>query len=239
MGEILAVTSALCFGLSEILAQRGMREASAPAGVIVALICNNITFGLLLVWQFLFHGLPSIGIAGVLFALGGGLAGNVLGRTFNYSALKRIGSARAVSLALTQTLFAFLYSAFLLSEAPNRWSMVGIVLIVGGVLWLSREQIKLDSSNMNELAVNINEQAVQFGDHQSVAKKTYLSGPRFMGVILALLAGFAYSLSDLLRKLSLRVLPSAVLCSAIGGFCALVVYSSTFCIQKRWGKLAV
>lgn len=219
IGEILAIISGVCFSLSIMVAQRGMREASASAGVTIGLFFNNIVYALFVLVMFGKTGLPPLTPLGVLFAAVGGIFGNIIGRTLNYQAVRRISSARAVSFTLVQTLFSFLFSVLILSESLDFWSLTGMVLMVGGVYWLSLDQVKRER--------------IQNPSETSTSKLNLLS----LGVIFALLAGLAYSVADLLRKMSVMILPSAILSSALGGLAAFLLQIIIFSRRQGWDEV--
>lgn len=223
IGEILAIISGVCFSLSIMVAQRGMREASASAGVTIGLFFNNIVYALFVLVMFGKTGLPPLTPLGVLFAAVGGIFGNIIGRTLNYQAVRRIGSARAVSFTLVQTLFSFLFSVLILSESLDFWSLTGMVLMVGGVYWLSLDQVKRER--------------IQTPSDTSTSKLKPKLKPISLGVILALLAGFAYSVADLLRKMSVLILPSAILSSALGGLAAFLLQIIIVSWRQGWGEV--
>ena len=237
MGELLALAAGVCFSLATMLAQRGMKEASAAAGVFVGLVFNNIIYALLLGSQIWVQGVPIVTGEGFLYAVGGGLAGNVLGRTLQFSGVRRIGSARTLSLSLTQTLFGFFFSVLLLKEMPDHLTFMGIVIIVGGVYLLTREQVKTEKTRTFVKAL-VNSDSLTNGPEETVVnKKLSLLAPQTAGVIFALLCGLAYSVADLTRKLSLQTLPSPILTSAIGGISALLVQSITFGMRGGWREI--
>ncbi|WP_459998060.1 EamA family transporter [Paradesulfitobacterium aromaticivorans] len=220
LGELLAIISGVCFSLSIMIAQRGMREASASAGVTIGLFFNNIVYGLFILVIFGKTGLPPIAPLGVLFAVIGGVFGNIIGRTLNYQAVRRIGSARAISFSLVQTLFSFFFSVLILRESLDFWSVFGMGLMVGGVYWLSVEQVKRES--MSNLSPSGN-----------IAGNKRMS----LGVVFALFAGLAYSGADLTRKMSVLILPSAVLTSALGGLAALFLQIIIVSSRQGWGEI--
>ncbi|KKM09809.1 hypothetical protein SY88_16565 [Clostridiales bacterium PH28_bin88] len=228
MGELLAVAAGLCFSLNSILTQRGMRQATASAGVMVNLLVNNLVFGLFLVVTSNTGGLLTLSREGLLLAASGGVVANVLGRTLNYLAVARIGSARAIMLSLTQTLFALVFGVLLLGEVLNITSLVGLVLVVFGVYWLSGEKAR----QKGEKARQKGEMAAAIEEPNTVFQR-----PSSVGMLLAVTSGLAYGGADLLRKLSLTESPSAVLTSAVGGLGALAVQSLVFTLQKGWREL--
>ena len=222
MGEVLALTAGLCFSLSTMLTQRGMRQASASAGVMINLLVNNVIYAIFLGFLVSIWGLPTLNLAGVLYAVGGGIVGNVLGRYVYFSAVRRIGSARTILFTLTQTLFAFIWGIALLGEVLSLFSFLGIVLVVVGVYWLASEQVRRQSETSSPV-------------HSAENVKIKRVSP---GVLLALTAGLVYSCTDLLRRMSVHLLPSAVMASAIGGLFALVLQTLIFTLRGGWKEIA-
>ena len=141
MGELLVIVSGVCFSTGTMLAQIGMRTASASAAVLIGLLMNNLFFILALLVAAKVQGLPPLNPEGVLFAAAGGVLGNILGRTLSLESVRRIGSARATSLVLTQNLFSLLFGVFLLGEVLGWISLTGIALVVSGIYWLARERV--------------------------------------------------------------------------------------------------
>ena len=76
--------------------------------------------------------LAAIGLAGILRI--------VLARTFLFSAMKRIGSARASSLGATNTFFAILLGVIFLGESITPVSGGGAALVVFGCVLLTRSR---------------------------------------------------------------------------------------------------
>ncbi len=239
VGEILAIAAGCLFSISLMLSQLEMRQASVSAGVMLNLVFNNLVYGSFLVYVLYHQDLPVITFQGVIFAAGGGIAANVLGRTLNYQAVRRIGSARAVSLSLSQTLFAFLFSAVLLREIPEKMTIFGILLVIGGVFWLSREQVQRQTQTLQSSGIMGSEAS---GGQQAGLSFNYQKNPKqsvtnYQGIIFALLAGLAFSGADLSRKLSLMIMPSAILSSALGGLAALIVQTFIFTWRSGWNEV--
>ena len=110
--------------------------------------------------------LGAIALAGVLRI--------VLARTFLFSAMKRIGSARASSLGSTNTFFAILLGIFFLGEELTLLSGGGAVLVILGCVLLTRSR---------------------GGDVSGGAMKDFV-----LGVGLALLSGLSFGMATAMAK---------------------------------------
>ena len=110
--------------------------------------------------------LTAIGLAGILRI--------VLARTFLFSAMKRIGSARASSLGATNTFFAILLGVIFLGESITPVSGGGAALVVFGCVLLTR-------SRSGEAAGGVAKDFV-------------------MGVGLALVSGLCFGLATAMAK---------------------------------------
>lgn len=108
--------------------------------------------------------LTAIGLAGILRI--------VLARTFLFSAMKRIGSARASSLGSTNTFFAILLGVVFLGESITLVSGGGAALVVFGCVLLTRS-----------------------GEASGAAAKDFV-----MGVGLALVSGLCFGLATAMAK---------------------------------------
>jgi len=108
--------------------------------------------------------LTAIGLAGILRI--------VLARTFLFSAMKRIGSARASSLGSTNTFFAILLGVVFLGESITLVSGGGAALVVFGCVLLTRS-----------------------GEASGAAAKDFV-----MGVGLALVSGLCFGSATAMAK---------------------------------------
>lgn len=206
--------------MSTMLVQRGMRGGSAQAGVTVGIWMNNIVFIIAILLLAQNRGLPPLNATTIMMAAAGGVFGNLVGRTISYLGVQRIGSARTTSLMLSQTLFALLFGVVLLNELLSPLSLMGMALVVIGIYWLSQERVRRE-----ETAATSEENA------QAIKRRV------IEGMVLAVLAGLAYSGADLFRKVALLQLPSALYASAIGGVAALVVQTLLVTVKREWREI--
>jgi uncharacterized membrane protein len=75
-----------------------------------------------------------------------GLLGTLLGRAFYYEGINRLGASITEPIKASNPLFAVLLAVVLLSDPVTGEQFTGIVLIVAGVAWLSKQTVDGDAS---------------------------------------------------------------------------------------------
>mgnify|MGYP001215565075 CR=1 FL=1 len=133
LGVALAITAACCWSISAILARLGLQGGiRASTGtfistissllllVALALIVNLDDLPTLLPLAFLWFGLT-------------GIVNYVMGRQFNYLAIKRIGVTKATPLFSSAPLFAMVLAVTFLGESINPPIIIGSLTIVAGL----------------------------------------------------------------------------------------------------------
>ena len=133
----LALGSAFCVGLINVLMRKGLDSTSKTQAILVSLIVAASIFWTLSI---------ALGKISLLFApaaalfLLSGLFGPGIARTFNIVSLKRIGVSRTVPVSGTAPFFATVLAIFLLGEEFSLSIFLGIVLIIFGIFVLSRRR---------------------------------------------------------------------------------------------------
>ncbi|MDR7420306.1 MAG: DMT family transporter [Armatimonadota bacterium] len=214
IGEVAALSAALAFGFSIILARRFMREVPPEAGVLVSIVTNVVTFAAISAILGLAGRLPQLTpLAVILFALGG-LAGTLLGRNLSYQAINRIGASLSVTVRLTNSIFSLAIGFVVLRELPRAVQIAGITAVTIG-LWLS----------------------LQPSHHEAGTSR---SRRDLGGVVFALASAAAFALGDTLRRAGLQLAPAPVLGAAIGASTALALHLvwSVFNSDARWPSRA-
>jgi len=220
MGELFAITAGVFYALNTILAQRGMKNASPSTAMMIDMSVNLVIyiFYLLITGTLIINNLSPIGI---FWSVCAGVLGTWLGRTLLLKSVKRINSARAISISLTQVLFSFLLARIILTEVINKASIIGIILVVLGVFWLSQERANTSCQVVATLDLDLNEQ-----------KKF-----RLTGMLLAVLAGLAFGGSDLLRRMGLNQIALPVMVAALGGVATVIVQAFIVTYQGTWNEI--
>jgi uncharacterized membrane protein len=220
MGEFFAIATGILYALNTMFAQRGMKNASPSTAMMIDMSVNLIIYFiyLLITKSFVF---ASLSPSGIFWSVCAGISGTWLGRLLMLKSVNQISSARAISLSLTQVLFAFLLARIILFEVISIKPMLGIVLVVAGVFWL-----------MQERAGNTTEQAAALDLSLSELKKY-----RITGMILAILAGLAFGTSDLLRKVGIILTSSPIMVATLGGISTVIIQALVVTYEGTWHKI--
>jgi drug/metabolite transporter (DMT)-like permease len=142
--KLLALVTAVAFGISPVILKIGFRRGgSTTAAIVIGLVVAvPITcVPALLIGVDLAQLTP---VAFVAFVLGG-LAGNAVGRRWNFQAIDLLGPSRASAIRASSPVVTTLIAALLYAEpvTPARWAAVlAIVLGVTLVTWQPGESRK-------------------------------------------------------------------------------------------------
>ena len=132
LGIVLAITAAFCWGTGAIFARLGLRDIRVSVGTIVSMLSGLLLVGLLSLTLHFDDVLRLSPTALLWFGLIGVL-NFVLGRQFNYMAIKRIGVTKATPLFAAAPLFAMTLAVILIGETVNLIIGIGTFIIVAGL----------------------------------------------------------------------------------------------------------
>lgn len=126
-----AAASALCFGLSYVVASRALREASVLAGVLISMVCTWLVTTAAVVGR-----VPgSVTAEPVVLFVAAGLFSPGLSRVVDMTAVQRLGAASSVPLqAGMRPLLSLLAGLVLLGEAGGLLRILGVGLISVGLV---------------------------------------------------------------------------------------------------------
>lgn len=144
-GVIFALLAALLAGISHILIRVGTQHDGKSAEVLViVLMMNLIVFVPMAIID-----LPAYEFSWRTFLAfaGSGLAGTILGRSFSYEGIKRIGASRSQTIVASQPLHSALIAAVVLGESVTFGHLLGILAIMSGVVTISKELRNSQASN--------------------------------------------------------------------------------------------
>jgi drug/metabolite transporter (DMT)-like permease len=139
--EFLALAASALFGLNAIFLKRGYLHSSPLASNIVMTSINVIAF-----WSvsLLFVPLGTFLTKGVIFFAVGGLLGQALARTLQYTGIDKIGPPRNHTVLSTMSLFTAIFAMLILGEKPGLNVLFGTLLIMAGVslvMWEHRNSV--------------------------------------------------------------------------------------------------
>ena len=136
-GIAYALAAALCWGTSPVLVKRGLRHSNISAAVLLQQVGSVLVLVLIIVLPF---GEVQIFMpwtaAGVFVSVG--LVGSFLGRTFALKGIDEVGASKAQSIVNSAPLLTAVYAIVLLGETATPLILIGVVLIVTGLLLITR-----------------------------------------------------------------------------------------------------
>jgi uncharacterized membrane protein len=221
-GIIYALIAGLFWGTSPVLVKRGLARSNVSA----ATLCQQATILLTLACSALIEGdlfagkIPPLAI---LIFCATGLVGAYLGRTLFVKSVDQIGASRAQSLNNSSPLITVLLAAMLLGEPLSPAVLVGVLLIISGVFFVSEPKPEDSTAPMPVLTMTSVLATVCYGV-VPVLKKfgTDHGGPPVLGALVMHATGLMLLLTcgswlKIERKLEQIPVPSLV-CFVSAGF---------------------
>ncbi|MCZ6789869.1 MAG: DMT family transporter [Chloroflexi bacterium] len=133
VGILLGILGAFLFGSSPIFARLGLQYVRTTTGTFTSLLAGSVLLGILAV-PLHAREMLNLPVAALLWIALLGLLNFPLGRYFNFTAVRLAGVARATPILSTSTLFAVLFAIIFIDETPTLLTLIGGLLIVGGVV---------------------------------------------------------------------------------------------------------
>lgn len=128
----MALIAAFSFGLNAVLVRKAMRHTTpATATVSVAAVQVLILSSLLL------FDTPEFNLTAIGYFIAAGFFAAILGRTFNYMSIDKLGVPISTALTGTNPLWAMVLGVVFLGEAVTFSTISGSVLVVVGVALIS------------------------------------------------------------------------------------------------------
>jgi DME family drug/metabolite transporter len=143
-----------------------------------------------------------------------GLMHFFVGWTFLNASQKRIGASRTSPLIATNPLFAVLIAALTLREFPNLWAWVGMLLIIGGVCFISNDR-----------------------DHAG-GRPQDAPARRWRDVLFGLGAACCWAISSIFTRQGLEGLPSPLLGLTVGLTASILAYGAGLLCQGKLSGIA-
>jgi drug/metabolite transporter (DMT)-like permease len=222
-GIVYALCAGLLWGTSPVLVKRGLVGADVSAAtlyqqatILITLICAAVLEGEI------FSG--AIGLTAALIFSVTGIVGAYLGRTLFVKSVDQIGASRAQSLNNASPLVTVLLAAIFLGERLNLSVLIGVILIISGVFFVSRTELPANSKSPPPTLTITPLLATLCYGVVPVLKKfgTDSGGPPVLGALVMHTTGLALllTLGNLLRiKRKWQKIPApSLLCFVSAGF---------------------
>jgi bacterial/archaeal transporter family protein len=223
-GILYAVSAGLFWGSSPVLVKRGLVHSDVSAAtlyqqatILLTLVLAAIGEGDL--WAQRMAPLPCV----VFVATG--IVGAYLGRTLFVKSVAEIGASRAQSLNNSSPLITVLLAALFLGEALSPAVLVGVLLIIAGVIFVTKSDPEKENSRATRVLTITSVLATLCYGVVPVMKKlgTDLGGPPVAGALVMHATGLILLLTvGRLLKIELRwhKLPmSSFICFVAVGVC--------------------
>jgi len=238
MGSILALLSAALFAVAAVLVRRGMRGSTAITATLISVLTNLVAL-----WA-LAAGTGGIGLitpAAAATLVAAGLFAPALARFTYYEAMNLIGVARASTISNTTPIFTAMLAVPVLGEHVTWRLAAGTLLVVLGLALTIRPDVapvlprvrktpaagtgaepQIAAGTGAEPQIATGAETLLSAAAEAVAE-TAPAGPApasyagrpWAGALLALNTAVMASISFMLRKLGLRLLPDAAVASAL------------------------
>ncbi len=137
LGVVFALLAAFSAGVSHILIRVGTQHGKSTEVLVIVLLTNLVIF--VPVAAIVAYPAYELSLKSALAFAGSGIAGTILGRSFSYEGIKRIGASRSQTMVASQPLHAALIAAVVLGESVTAGHLVGILAIMAGVVMISKE----------------------------------------------------------------------------------------------------
>jgi len=137
LGALLAVAAAFAIALQAVFIRLGTDKGNSR-GVLVVVLATNVAV-LVPAAVVVGYPRPSFGLTPRSFGafIGAGVVGTLIGRALFYESIERVGASKAEPVKASQPLHAAAVAVVVLGETLTAVHLLGIVLIVAGVGFVS------------------------------------------------------------------------------------------------------
>ena len=130
--EVYGLIAALSFGFNAVLVRKALRYTTPATATISVAAVQTLILSTLLVFD-----LPTFNLEAVGYFIAAGFLAAIMGRTFNYMSIEKLGVPVSTSLVGTNPLWAMILGVVFLGEAVTFSTISGSILVVIGVALIS------------------------------------------------------------------------------------------------------
>jgi drug/metabolite transporter (DMT)-like permease len=130
--EVYGLIAALSFGLNAVLVRKALRYTTPATATISVAAVQTLILSTLLIFD-----LPTFNLEAVGYFIAAGFLAAIMGRTFNYMSIEKLGVPVSTSLVGTNPLWAMIMGVVFLGEAVTLSTISGSILVVIGVALIS------------------------------------------------------------------------------------------------------
>ncbi len=208
-GYLLSGAALLFFTATILLTKAASNRINLSLGFLVATVVNVLFAGSALVLQLVLRGaglqwnMPAF----LLFALAGVFA-TYLGRWFFYESVARFGPAKASVFQVSSPLFSALIAWAVLGENLSRWTALGMLMAISGLLLLAYKPGFFTRQKVSGDAV----------------RKRFSTRVLHSVLLLGLCSSGAYAVGNVLRGAAVRSWPEPIAGALIGAIAGLALH---------------
>ncbi|MCK5670900.1 DMT family transporter [Candidatus Bathyarchaeota archaeon] len=182
--EVYGLIAALSFGLNAVLVKKALKYTTPATATLSVAAVQTLILSILLVFD-----RPAFNLEAVLYFVVAGFLAAIMGRTFNYMSIEKLGVPVSTSLVGTNPLWAMLLGVVFLGEAVTFWTISGSILVVAGVAMISGGG---KSSNLNIRDMAIPLASAFFYASSSAVRKVGLNilPESILGAVVGAMTGF-------------------------------------------------
>ena len=139
--ELVALLSAAAFGLSAIFLKKGYERSTPLSAAFTVLLVNVLTLWIFSAATGNIGTITNSAADAVIFFAIGGLLGQALARTLQYTGIDKVGPARNHTVLGTSPVFAAIFAVLVLREKWELHVIFGTLVIMAGIAVLAAEKI--------------------------------------------------------------------------------------------------
>lgn len=184
-----------------VFAKRAQQRAQVGilGGLYCSLMVNTIINVLMLLLTLQFKHLPPLTAKGMLYFVLAGICNSLVGRGLLFSAVSKLGAARAGIIKATTPVFALMEGVFLLHEAITLLDSAAILVVLCGVLLIAVEGMRRSGAVWDRASQR--------------------------GIWIGLAASFFLALGNLFRKMGVQEIPESSVGVLVGSVSGLITLS--------------
>ena len=214
LGELIALCSAVFFGLAGAAIAKGAQQGQGDNGAFLSILLTLLFAAVIWLVRGAEDGWPTGGdvlATGVGFFVASGLLATVFGRLTNFRAIALSGAIRASLYRRLIPVFSLVLAFALLGERYGPVALAGMALVLGSVVLTMRER--------------------------APARQAFDAVPASqlrLGAIFGAICALCYAAAYVARKLAMEAVPDAAFGALVGAMTGIVWYAAAAPFSSRY-----
>ncbi|KAA9011183.1 DMT family transporter [Niallia endozanthoxylica] len=220
IGEALALLALILFSTNIILTKVATARVNSNLGFLISVSVNVLFAALLLLIQFIFFDLGTIGwdTKGFFLFLAAGFFSTYLGRWFFFETIAKLGPTRASAFQVSNPLFTTIIAWGFLEEKLDSTDLSAIFLMLLGLFLVS-----YISKRAGDEEVAATQEMIK-----SRTFKQFVVGQLIQtGILLAFLSSFFYAIGNIVRGVAIQSWNQPILGGLLGALLGFLLHVIT------------